>query len=94
MSSKKRKKKRKRKGKSKSGSGLAKPSAPGPVGWLAPDGIHALVPGSQPSPAMLEEITRQYQERIRNSPLWDEMIKQFGREKAEQLLKEFRAELR
>lgn len=43
---------------------------------------------------MLEEMTKQYQENIRNSPLWDIMVKQFGAEKAEALLKECRAELR
>jgi len=39
-------------------------------------------------------MTQLYQEQIRNSPLWDEMVREFGPEKAEELLREFRAELR
>jgi len=62
--------------------------------WPEADGIHYLVPGSPPTPKMLEEMTKQYQERLRNSPLWGMMVKQFGREKAEELLKACRAELR
>jgi hypothetical protein len=62
--------------------------------WPEKDGIHYLVPGSPPTPKMLEEMTKQYQENIRNSPLWGMMVKQFGREKAEELLKACRAELR
>jgi hypothetical protein len=62
--------------------------------WPEQDGIHYLVPGSPPTPEKLEEMTKQYQENIRNSPLWGMMVKQFGREKAEELLKECRAELR
>jgi len=39
-------------------------------------------------------MTRAYQENIRKSPLWDMMVEQFGPEKAEELLKECRVELR
>ena len=62
--------------------------------WPEADGIHYLVPGSPPTPKMLEEMTKQYQENLRNSPLWGMMVKQFGKEKAEELLNECRAELR
>lgn len=62
--------------------------------WPEEDGIHYLMPGSPPTPARLEEMTKQYQENIRNSPLWNIMVKQFGKEKAEELLKACRAELR
>lgn len=33
--------------------------------WLDKDGLHALVPGSEPSVAELDEMTRRYQENIR-----------------------------
>ena len=62
--------------------------------WPDQDGIHYLVPGSPPTPEKLEEMTKQYQKNIRNSPLWGMMVKQFGKEKAEELLKGCRAELR
>jgi len=62
--------------------------------WMEEDGLHALVPGQQPSASQLEEMTRRYQESIRRSPLWDQMVKEFGKEKAEQLLRQCRAETR
>lgn len=66
----------------------------GGVSWQAKDGFHALLPGSPPTPEKLEELTKQYQENIRNSPMWGEMVRKFGRAKAEELLKECRVELR
>ena len=68
--------------------------------WFESDGLHALVPGvpgtpaAPPSPEALDEASRLYQESIRNSPLWDEMVRQFGEKKAERLLLEFRVEVR
>jgi len=46
----------------------------------------------KPDPAMLQRMTELYQQNIRNSPLWDQMVSEFGLEKAERLLKEFRAQ--
>ena len=46
------------------------------------------------APEKLEEMTKQYQENLRNSPRWGEMVRKFGRAKAEELLKECRVELR
>jgi hypothetical protein len=34
-------------------------------------------------------MTAAYQERIRKSPLWDQMVKEFGEQKATEMLKEF-----
>ena len=61
--------------------------------WQDKEGFHSLIPGERPSPEQVEEMTRKYQEEIRNSPLWDDMLKQFGREKAEELLKECRVKV-
>jgi len=76
----------------------APPPQPSPmsggVSWQAKDGFHALLPGSPPTPEKLEDLTRQYQENIRNSPMWSEMVRKFGRAKAEELLKECKVELR
>jgi hypothetical protein len=52
------------------------------------------VPCRPPTPEMLEQMSRVYQEKIRKSPLWKQMVKQYGQEKAEELLKAFRVELR
>lgn len=62
--------------------------------WLETDGLHVLVPGSIPSPEMLDEMTRLYQQKIRNSPLWEEMVRRFGEEEAERLLRQFGVEVK
>jgi hypothetical protein len=70
-------------------------SSPGSISTRSDSaGFHALVPGESPSPEDLDEASRLYQENIRNSPLWDEMVRQFGKEEAERLLLEFRVEVR
>ncbi len=61
--------------------------------WMADDGVHAIMSGKPPSAAQLDQLTREYQERIRSSPLWDEMVREFGRARAEELLAEFRVKL-
>jgi hypothetical protein len=70
-----------------------RPDLPG-ASWMGQDGLHVMMPGTAPSEAEMAELTRRYQENIRNSPLWDEMVQRFGKEKAERLLREFRAEKR
>ena len=62
--------------------------------WLDQDGVHALLPGTPPDQQTLEWMTRAYQEQIRQSPLWEEMVLEFGPVEAEELLKQCRAELR
>jgi hypothetical protein len=54
--------------------------------WMNEEGIHVVTPGSRPSAAQLDEMTRTYQESIRNSPMWEEMVRTFGKKKAEELL--------
>ena len=61
--------------------------------WTDDQGLHTLVPGEAPSPEQLEEMSRVYQQQIRLSPLWDQMVAQFGPEQAERLLQAFRVEL-
>jgi hypothetical protein len=62
--------------------------------WLERDGLHALLPGSPPSSEMLDDMTRGYQQNIRKSALWDEMVREFGEEEAERILRKFRVEIR
>ena len=42
----------------------------------------------------MTSILTSYQQRIRESPLWDEMVREFGEEEAERILKKFRVEIR
>ncbi len=51
-------------------------------------GLHATIPDG--SPADIEVLEKSYQENIRNSPIFDEMVNKFGKKKAEKLLKEFK----
>ena len=67
--------------------------SPARMMWAEDDGIHTLIPGRQPSSADLEVISLNFQQNIRNSPIWKEMVNEFGKEKAEELLKQCRAEL-
>jgi len=85
--------KRRRKGKhrpKRSDQSSALPS----TSWLDDDGLHVLSPGASPSPEMLEEMTKVYQEKIRSSPLWDQIVEQVGEEEAERMLQPCRVELR
>lgn len=70
--------------------GLAETGEPLPM-WMDEQGMHAIVPGS-PDADTFERMTELYQQNIRNSPMWDEMVRQFGIEKAERLLKQCRAQ--
>ena len=65
----------------------------GSINWLEGNEMHTIIPGEAPSEAQLEEMTREYQRQIRNSPLFEMMVKEYGKEKAEELLKEYRMKL-
>jgi uncharacterized protein YaaW (UPF0174 family) len=41
-----------------------------------------------------ERLTINFQKQLRHSEIWDQMVAQFGEEKAEQLLKECKAEVK
>jgi hypothetical protein len=58
------------------------------------EGLHALIPGHPPSKEKLDEMSKVYQDKIRNSPLWKEFVEQYGIKKAEEMLKECRVEIR
>jgi len=61
---------------------------------MGEDGLHTIQPGIPPSPEQIEEVTAEYQKQIRNSPMWDTMVEQYGEERAQEMLKEFRYEVR
>jgi hypothetical protein len=66
---------------------------PGTEHWLEDDGMHYILPGTVPSPEKIEEMTRDYQKNIRNSELFDSWVREFGFERAEELLKECRVKI-
>jgi hypothetical protein len=70
-----------------------KSSQPSAFTWKDNDGVHFVTEGAAPSPDQLNAMTKQYQENIKKSPMWDEMIRQFGKKKAEELLLQCRANL-
>ena len=72
-------KKKKVRGKRK-GSGSDKPQ----------DEVHAFVPAVAPKGKFLELVQYNFKKELRNSPVWDEMVSKFGREKAEELLDEIK----
>ena len=63
-----------------------------PEAWLADNAFHMLLPGI-PTPKLLEELSRDFQEQRRRSPLWNELIEEYGQEHAEQILQQCRAQL-
>lgn len=61
--------------------------------WPSEEGIQALMPGEPPSASELAALSAAYQQRVRESPLWDAMVKELGEQKAAEVLKEFKAKL-
>lgn len=47
-----------------------------------------------PGERFAELLTSNFQKQIRNSEIWEQMVAQFGEEKAEQMLKECKAEVK
>lgn len=58
------------------------------------DELHYLMPGMPPDPEIIAEMTKSYQNNIRNSELFEMWVRDFGLEKAEEFLKECRMEIR
>jgi hypothetical protein len=83
----KRKKKKKVKGRREQ---TPDPSTAPSFFWTGNGEMHGLIPGERPSEEQIEMMTRKYQEEIRKSPIWEEVVKEYGKEKAEEWLKECR----
>jgi hypothetical protein len=58
--------------------------------WAGQEGIHTIGVGEGPSAGELAKLTAAYQARIRKSPLWDQMVKEFGERRASEMLAEFK----
>ena len=46
-----------------------------------------------PSPEIVDDMTGTYQQNIRDSALWDHMLKEFGEGENERILRKFRVEI-
>ena len=62
--------------------------------WIDKEGMHVLGKGVPPSPEEQERMTKEYQKRIKNSPMWEIMVKEYGEEEAEEMLKEFQVQVK
>jgi len=60
--------------------------------WADDEGMPMVGKGPKLSKAQLAKMTNEYQKNVKNSPLWDTMIKEYGLEKAEEMLKKFQVE--
>lgn len=94
-------KKKKKRNRKRNNCGVQKPNGAnesllpqGGVSWMESDGVHALLPGERPSELQLQKMTAAYQRELRKSPLFKQWVKQYGKQKAIEMLKECRAELR
>ena len=54
------------------------------------DELHAFVPAIGTKGKFLDLFQYYFKKELRNSPIWDEMIDKYGREKAEVLLEEIK----
>lgn len=64
-----------------------------PPVWEDKAGMHTLfpdLPGVKPE-EMAEKLTFAYQKKIKTSPVWKQMIAEFGEEEAEKLLTQCKA---
>ena len=44
--------------------------------------------------AFSDKLTENFQKQLRNSEIWDQMVAEFGEEKAKKILKECKAEIK
>jgi len=67
----------------------ASPASAASYSWMAPDGVHVVAPGGPLTPAAWDHLTQTYQNQVRQSPMWKQMVQEFGKAKAAERLKEF-----
>lgn len=62
--------------------------------WMDDEGIHVVSSGEPMTSEQLDSLSEKYQKNLRSSPMWKEMVKEFGQQEAEALLKQCRVESR
>ena len=74
---------------------LRRQEAAPPPFWKDAEGIHAMLPFPvAPPPGTAELLTAAFRRELRNSPLWKQMVDQFGERRADELLGQCKAEIR
>lgn len=73
---------------------MAIKDAEAPATWSDGENTRVLLKGEKPSQIELDKLTAEYQMQIKNSPYWNEIVEQYGEKKAEELLREFKAEIK
>ncbi len=63
------------------------------LSWQDEEGIHLIASGEL-QPGDEEELTEIFQKQIANSPLWGQMVSEFGEVKAAELLKQCKAQIK
>ena len=63
------------------------------LSWHDEEGIHLIASGEL-QPGDEKQLTENFQKQIRNSPLWGQMVSDFGERKATALLKQFKAQIK
>jgi len=61
--------------------------------WMDEDGMHVVGKGTPPSPEEQERMTIEYQKNIKKSHMWGLLVKEYGIDKAEEMLKEFQVQI-
>jgi len=56
--------------------------------------LNTLGKGQRPSIEEQERMTKAYQQKIRKSPLWKQMVRDYGQEQAKKMLDDFKVEAR
>lgn len=63
------------------------------LSWHDEEGIHLIAPGEL-HPGDEKKLTANFQKQIRNSPLWGQIVSEFGEVKAAGLLKQCKAQIK
>lgn len=61
--------------------------------WQDEEGFHLVAPDA-PLPGFKEKLTENFQKQIRNSPLWPQMVAKYSEEKALELPKQCKADIK
>jgi hypothetical protein len=62
--------------------------------WIDEQGVHTLIPGDRPDPQTLKRMSETFQQKLRNSPLYQQLIDAYGPVKAEEIILQCQAQLR
>ena len=65
-----------------------------PPVWIDDQGVHAILPGERPDPQMLQRMSEAFQQKLRDSPMYQQLVDAHGPVKAEKIIQQCRAELR